>query len=58
MGQAYRYVKTVCGICKKRQECYNGRRIERGEAIDYGTLRVMANCDNWDPENKKKEGEK
>jgi len=54
MGQAYRYVKTVCGICKKRQECYNGRRIERGEAIDYGTLRVMANCDNWDPEKKEK----
>jgi len=42
MFKAYRYVKTVCGICKKRQECYNGRRIERNEAIDYGTLRVMA----------------
>ena len=57
MGQAYRYVKTLCGVCKKRQECYNWRRIVRNEAIDYGTLRSIANCQNWDPEKKKKEGE-
>lgn len=56
MSQAYRYVKSACCICKKRHDCTGWRKIELGEAIDRGTLIVMANCYRWDPE--KKEGEK
>lgn len=56
MGKAYRLVKTLCSICKNRMDCMGYRRIEKGQAIDYGTLMVMANCDRWDPE-KKEEGE-
>jgi len=33
------------------------RSIEKGQAMDYGTLQVMANCDRWDPEKKEKEGD-
>jgi hypothetical protein len=58
MFKAYRYVKVCCGICKKRHSCLRFERIERNEAIDYGTLKSMANCPVWDPESKKKEGDK
>lgn len=58
MYKAYRYVKICCGICKNRNSCIKFERIQRGEAIDYGTLIVMANCLAWDPESKKKEGDK
>ena len=58
MGKAYRYVYTVCRVCKNKANCRGWRRIERNEAIDYGTLKVMANCDRWDPEKRGKEGEK
>lgn len=58
MSKSYRYVRICCGICKYRDACIKYERIQRGEAIDYGTLKAMANCDRWDPESKKKEGDK
>jgi len=58
MGKAYRYVALCCSVCKNRKECYNGRRIARKEAIDYGTLQVMANCPGWTPEKKNSGGDK
>ena len=58
MSKAYRYVKSACCICKKRHDCMGWRKMQLGEAMDYGTLMAMANCDRWDPENKEKEGEK
>ena len=58
MSKAYRYVKICCSICKHRMDCMGYRKIEKNQAMDYGTLMVMANCDRWDPEGKEKEGEK
>lgn len=57
MSKAYRYVKTCCSICKNRTDCRGYRKIETGQAMDYGTLKVMANCSRWDPEKKEKEGD-
>lgn len=57
MSKAYRYVKSLCSICKKRHDCLRWRQIELGEGMFYGTLWSMANCRRWDPE-KQKEGEK
>jgi len=54
----YRYVKLHCGICKYRDACIKFERIQQSESIGSGTLRDMANCPAWEPENKKKEGEK
>lgn len=54
MFKAYRYVKVCCSICKKRHSCLKFERIQRNEAIDYGTLKAMANCPVWDPEKKEK----
>lgn len=58
MSKAYRYVKTVCSMCKNRTDCWGYRKIETGQAMDYGTLMVMANCSRWDQEKKEEEGEK
>jgi len=54
MLTTYRYVKIRCGICKKQNYCIQFERIQRNEAIDYKTLRDMANCPVWDPEKKEK----
>lgn len=57
MSQAYRWIKSKCGICKNRHDCYGWRKIELGEAMEYGMLEAMAGCYRRDPENTKKEGD-
>lgn len=58
MTKGFLYVKTCCGMCKKRITCGNYRMLTTKQAIDSTRLKSMANCPLWDPEKKEKEGEK